>query len=174
MENPPRSGIRGQLTFDDGPSVHTEQLLAELARLEQQAVFFVVGKCIAEHPRQLLAIAEAGHEIGNHSADHLALDELGEADVRDQLVRCTEAIESLGLPAPTRFRPPYGRCNEAVLKVAEVLGMRPVLWDVNPQDWKPDADPRETSRTILRAKAGEVVVLHERANTVDALRLLES
>lgn len=160
------------LTFDDGPSIHTEELIAELARLEQRAVFFVVGKNVEEHPRELLAIAAAGHEIGNHSYDHVALDELGEADIREQLVRCSEAIESLGVPAPGRFRPPYGRCNETVLKVGEELGLRPVLWDLNPQDWKPDAAPEVTSRAIMRARRNDVVVLHERPSTVRALRRL--
>ncbi len=173
MRSPLRSRIECQLTIDDGPSVHTELLIAELARLEQRAVFFVVGQHIAEHPRQLQAISEAGHEIGNHSYDHLALDELGKADIRDQLVRCTDLIESFGISAPTLFRPPYGRSNETVLKVAEELGMRSVFWDVNPEDWKPDAAPRATSRAILRAGPADVVLLHERANTVKALRQLQ-
>jgi peptidoglycan-N-acetylglucosamine deacetylase len=160
------------LTFDDGPSIHTEELIAELARLGQRAVFFVVGVNVEKRPRELLAIAAAGHEIGNHSYDHPALDELGEADIRAQLVRCTEAIESVGVRAPACFRPPYGRCNETVLDVAEELGLRPVMWDVNPHDYLPDAAPEATSRAIAKAGAADVVVLHERPNTVEALRLL--
>jgi peptidoglycan/xylan/chitin deacetylase (PgdA/CDA1 family) len=173
MKHPQRSSrVECELTIDDGPSVHTEPLLEALARLERRAVFFVVGQHIHEHPRQLDAIAEAGHEIGNHTFDHVALNELDEAGIRDQLIRCNEAIEAHGISTPTLFRPPYGRTSPTVVEVAEKLGMQQLLWHVTPEDWRPDAPPHETRRAIVGAGADAVVLLHERANTVEALRQL--
>src|SRR6478672_1466832 len=61
------------LTFDDGPSEGTNQLLDTLDRLETPATFFVCGMNVKRLPDVVRATAAAGHEIGNHSYSHPAL-----------------------------------------------------------------------------------------------------
>ena len=57
------------LTFDDGPSAHTRQLLCLLERYDAKATFFLVNtdQCSAD---LLQAMAEGGHGIGVHSLSH--------------------------------------------------------------------------------------------------------
>ena len=55
------------LTFDDGPSEYTQQLLDVLKRNDVQATFFV---CDTEHIELLESIVSAGHAIGVHSETH--------------------------------------------------------------------------------------------------------
>lgn len=58
------------LTFDDGPSCYTEEILNILEQYDVKATFFVVGK---EEPslRPLYAeIADRGHTLGMHSYSH--------------------------------------------------------------------------------------------------------
>src|SRR5687768_11377327 len=59
------------LTFDDGPvPVHTDSVLAILAREQVRATFFVIGSSLARHPALTRRIVMAGHELGNHSFSH--------------------------------------------------------------------------------------------------------
>ena len=58
------------LTFDDGPSVYTDEILDILDRYGVKATFFVVGKEDEKSKEALAKIAEAGHTIGLHSYSH--------------------------------------------------------------------------------------------------------
>lgn len=55
------------LTFDDGPSPYTRQLLKILNRYHVKATFFVTGN---GDPEIILDIVSSGHSIGNHTASH--------------------------------------------------------------------------------------------------------
>ena len=61
---------RVYLTFDDGPSDNTEEILDILKKYDVKATFFVVGNT-SEHGQELLKrIVEEGHSIGIHSYSH--------------------------------------------------------------------------------------------------------
>jgi len=73
----PESGIlqkegirRVYLTFDDGPSSNTAEILEILEKYDVKATFFVVGKEDEAAKQMLVKIAEAGHSIGMHSYSH--------------------------------------------------------------------------------------------------------
>ena len=55
------------LTFDDGPSALTEQILDILDEYDVKATFFVVAKEDETSKQRLQMIAERGHTIGLHS-----------------------------------------------------------------------------------------------------------
>ncbi len=58
------------LTFDDGPSKHTDDILDILAEYEAKATFFVIGKTDDESKRLYQRIVEEGHTLGMHSYSH--------------------------------------------------------------------------------------------------------
>ena len=63
------------LTFDDGPSIHTEKLLNVLKQYRVPAIFFVTGDSIdimtnGRGKTLLNRILEEGHHIGYHSISH--------------------------------------------------------------------------------------------------------
>lgn len=58
------------LTFDDGPSIHTKDVLDILAKEQVKATFFVLGQHAKRDQEMVHTIAEAGHAIGNHSYNH--------------------------------------------------------------------------------------------------------
>lgn len=58
------------LTFDDGPSVNTNDILTILRRQDVKATFFVVPNRSKECMQMLKRIADAGHSIGVHSFTH--------------------------------------------------------------------------------------------------------
>lgn len=56
------------LTFDDGPSGHTDQILEILKRNNIKATFFVIG--IGKNFKDYKKITDQGHSIGLHSFTH--------------------------------------------------------------------------------------------------------
>ena len=66
------NGKKVYLTFDDGPSSGTRELLEILDRYDVKATFFVVKN--ENNEEALKAIAEGGHTIGLHSASHVYSD----------------------------------------------------------------------------------------------------
>jgi peptidoglycan-N-acetylglucosamine deacetylase len=82
----------------------------DFARAEQiPLTFFVVGADLA-HPgnaRALALAARAGHELGNHTFDHLyGLSRRPDREVLDQIVRCNDVLEAATGARPTGFRAP--------------------------------------------------------------------
>ena len=58
------------LTFDDGPSKYTEDILNILDRYDVKATFFVVGKEDERSREALSMIVDGGHTLGMHSYSH--------------------------------------------------------------------------------------------------------
>lgn len=62
------------LTFDDGPSAYTGEILDILAQYDVKATFFVVGKEDEASEALLRRIVEEGHTLGMHSYSHKYAD----------------------------------------------------------------------------------------------------
>ena len=164
------------LTFDDGPHPRsTPALLDLLSEHRAVATFFVVGQLAARHPELIAEIAGRGHAIGNHTWSHLTLPRLGRARIAAELDRCQDAVAAVTGVAPRLVRPPYGRRDVRVYRVARERGLVPVMWSLDGRDW---LRPTEAgvSRRLARAKARDVILLHDGRDdvrpTLGALRRL--
>ena len=62
----PRDRRAVALTFDDGPSEGTPQILEILERHRAPATFFQCGANVERLPEVARAVGQAGHAIGNH------------------------------------------------------------------------------------------------------------
>lgn len=58
------------LTFDDGPSTHTEEILRILKENDVKATFFVIGKADDYSKQMYNKIVEEGHTLAMHSYSH--------------------------------------------------------------------------------------------------------
>ena len=152
------------LTFDDGPDpVYTPLLLDVLAVAGVRATFFCVGEAARRHPELVRRIDAEGHAVGHHSLTHPHPTGTGlVALVRDWRAGQRAVSVALGRPV-RRFRPPYGELGRRGRLAASLLRLRPELWDVDPGDWKPGADPGAIAAVIRGAGDGEVVLLHDGA-----------
>jgi len=110
------------LTFGDGPSESTGQVLDLLADYGLHAHFFAVGLRAQERSDSVKRAAD-GHVIGNHTWDHAGLAAIpSDAYVIDKVARANDAIARiLGAP-PTLFRGPYGMVEARVERLAATLG----------------------------------------------------
>ena len=58
------------ITFDDGPSKYTEDILKVLSDYNVKATFFVIGKTDEHSKKMYKEIVEQGHTLGMHSYSH--------------------------------------------------------------------------------------------------------
>ncbi|UNO39183.1 polysaccharide deacetylase family protein [Streptomyces sp. MST-110588] len=163
------------LTFDDGPNPpYTGQVLDTLDRYGIPATFFCVGLHVGAHREDLARMAEAGHQLGNHTWSHAYLPDLSRGRLEEQLERTDEIIAATtGLPAPGLFRPPYGSRTPEVMDWLSRRQSTVVLWDVEPFDWALPGADTIARITLEQARPGSVILLHDgggdRSQTVAAL-----
>jgi peptidoglycan/xylan/chitin deacetylase (PgdA/CDA1 family) len=160
------------LTFDDGPSrVYTPQILAILQHFGVKATFFTIGFEVDEFPEVVRQEADAGMTIGNHTWDHPEsppFRDLPAEKIRSEMQKTTDALHKEGVD-PYLFRPPGGTYGDTELGVAGDLGMRVVLWSVDPQDWQNDIKPKQIVKNVLsNVHAGSIVLMHDGGGFQDA------
>lgn len=159
---------RVALTFDDGPHPrNTEKVLGLLAQYDAKATFFMLGSNVEYYPDIVKSIVAAGHELGNHTWSHPDLTALGSDSVMQEVKNTNEIIEKTTGEEPTVFRPPYGATNE---QVETAVKMTPVLWTVDPMDWK-SQDPNAILEIVKgNVEDGSIILLHDiHDSTVAAL-----
>lgn len=151
------------ITIDDGPSLeYTLKAMEEAEKYGGRVTFFVTGRWAVKEPQIIRLMAQRGHQIGDHTWDHVNLAKLPADKIRDQLGRTRELIVKQGGPAATVYRPPYGAHNAAVDKIAGEMGMRVAMWDVDTTDWKPGRQGAETVAYVLsHARPNAVVLMHQ-------------
>ncbi len=150
------------LTFDDGPhGAITERLLDLLKNENVRATFFLVGKMVDRYPGLVRRQAAEGHEVANHTYDHLRLPMLPAPAVESQLREGAEAIERVIGSAPRLYRPPGGEYDAATVEATKRLGYVMVLWTDDPGDFaRPSASVIE-ERILSRIRNGSIVLLHD-------------
>jgi len=172
---------RMALTFDDGPHPrHTPQLLDMLAAKDIRATFFVVGRRVRRYPEVLARTADAGHEIGNHSAHHVPLSLMPVPLIRRELEGCGDLVERFTGRRPRFMRPPMGWINDVVLQTARDLGYEPVIGSIHPQDSRQPGLDVILRRVRRRIEPGAIMILHDggwrigadRSQTIAAVDIL--
>jgi peptidoglycan/xylan/chitin deacetylase (PgdA/CDA1 family) len=168
-----RAGGSITLTFDDGPSLFTPQILRVLQRNGIHATFFCIGQQVQARPDLVRETYQAGDVIGNHTWSHPNLTLLTPSQIRWQLSRTSAAIwRAIGV-SPTLFRPPYGAINAMVRETAGQVGLRTVLWSVDSLDWERPGVTTIINNVLKNARSGSIVLMHDgggnRSETVQAL-----
>ena len=160
------------LTFDDGPYPgYTERILEILREKDVRATFFVIGVHVEKRPELARLIVKEGHEIANHTYSHPNLTRLGKKEVLEELGRTRRLItDKTGIDSGY-FRPPGGRINRRIFRLARENGYEPVLWTVLPRDHEPSV-PEDilVSRVINGSMNEGIVCMHNGIDrTINAL-----
>lgn len=103
------------LTFDDGPSEYTENLLDGLAERNAKASFFLIGNRVEKYRKTVLRMKEEGHTIGQHTQNHADLTKISEQEVREEINSANEAIMRITGERPRYVRPPFGEYNDRIV-----------------------------------------------------------
>ncbi|AAM24122.1 polysaccharide deacetylase family sporulation protein PdaB [Caldanaerobacter subterraneus subsp. tengcongensis MB4] len=167
----PSSGKEVALTFDDGPfPIYTEKYVDILKSMDVKATFFVIGKHAEKHPELLKYIVENGNEIGLHSYSHFNMKKLKPEKMVEELYKTQQIIvEATGIK-PTLFRPPFGAYNSTLIEISNALGLKVVLWNVDPDDWRNPSVESVVNRVLSHTRDGSIILMHEgKPSTLAAL-----
>lgn len=162
---------------------YVEQIATLLDEYGFKTTFFVGGKWVERNGDTVLKLAADGFELGNHGYLHRDHSTLNAAQNRDEIVLTEKLLKAslagLGEDAaaaavPKLFAPPSGSLGDAMFDVCEGLGYSVVMWTRDTVDWR-DHDPDVIyERAVKNLQAGDLVLMHPTAATVQALpRILE-
>jgi peptidoglycan/xylan/chitin deacetylase (PgdA/CDA1 family) len=98
-------------TFDDGNDTQYSALPV-FARYGMHSTLYIntglVGTKDIMTWSQLEDFADAGHELGGHTAHHTGLTEVSETKARAEIQADVDALQAHGFPRPVSFAYPYG------------------------------------------------------------------
>ena len=156
------------LTFDDGPSEDTLKLLSYLADEGVKATFFQCGMNVDRLPAIAQRVAEAGHEIGNHTYSHIRLcprigwqtNMRSSAEIYNEFARTQVSIQSATGVIPKFLRAPYGLRWVGLRCAQRRLHLKGVMWTVIGRDWEWRA-PEVSELVLRRSSPGGIICLHD-------------
>lgn len=158
----PASSKTIYLTFDDGPSPCTAELLDLLHPTNAGATFFLRGDRVELRPSLAERILAAGHGIGNHSYRHLDAWRNRWSLIRDDLERADRTIAAATGTVPLWVRPPFGRLRRQTRIWCRSGGHLLALWDVMAGDFYKDAAENDVvDGVVSQVRPGSILVLHD-------------
>ena len=138
----------------------TLKILDLLDEYNAKATFFLVGIWVDKYPELVKAIAERGHEIGNHSDSHAHFTQITDSKIRAEMDSCSDKIEALTGVRPTLFRPPYGDYNSKVVTIVRDEGYECVQWSIDSLDWKNRGVDDLVKRATANVQPGDIILFH--------------
>ncbi|NGM65355.1 polysaccharide deacetylase family protein [Sphingobacterium sp. SGR-19] len=144
------------LTFDDGPIPEvTPFILDTLADYHVKATFFCVGNNIEKNRTIYERILAEGHQVGNHTYNHLRGWDTDDSVYLDNIAKCQQ------LTGTNLFRPPYARAKKSQL-AALYQTYTVVFWDVLSGDFDEQISPEKCYQNVIRhVKNGSIIVFHD-------------
>ena len=122
------------LTFDDGPSAQTSQLVSLLRRAGVPATFFEIGEQAARLPSLTRLEGTAG-PVGDHTQTHANLTAEPPRLAAAEIAAGRTSIQRvLGQPVQL-FRPPGDHRNRTTDRLVAAQHMLTVGYTVDPPDW---------------------------------------
>ncbi|KQY94905.1 hypothetical protein ASD24_05055 [Paenibacillus sp. Root52] len=169
------------LTFDDGPTAHTGQLLDILDQYHAKATFFMLGPHMETYPKATKRIVADGHGLGLHGVTHVpgkfyktpytALKEMQQANV---------SLNKVAGVKTSLVRTPYGSKPYMKAPYRNVMlaqgGFHMWDWNVDSEDWKYKKDHQRVYNSVMKQihtvqKSGTtpIVLMHDQEATLKVL-----
>ncbi|MCR4662737.1 MAG: polysaccharide deacetylase family protein [Endomicrobiaceae bacterium] len=153
------------LSFDDGPSKNTKSLLKILDKKNVKATFFLLGTSVEDKPALVKEIYSKGHELANHTYNHINFlkykEESREDKLKEELLQCQDLIKSITGYRTKIVRFPNGYFREDALKVAKETNYKIVNWTFG-MDWEKEYSGNEMLENYLNnVKPGAIFLIHD-------------
>lgn len=146
------------LTYDDGPSKHTNTILKILKKHDSAATFFEVGNRIESYKSVVKKIDKMGCEIGNHTYEHKILSGCSRAQIKKQLNLTNDILKKVIGKKTIITRPPGGNHNKTI---DSIINTPVILWSLDTLDWKNRNEASVTNAVLKNVKDGDIVLMHD-------------
>ncbi|OAP65698.1 hypothetical protein AYL99_01670 [Fonsecaea erecta] len=133
------------LTYDDGPSQNTEELLNILNEAGAKATFFVTGNSNGKGPIDttyewtdvIKRMIKDGHQVGSHTWSHEDMDKMGSEARRLDMAKNERALANILGKYPAYMRPPYLLCSNDTGCLSDMrdLGYHVISYAFDSGDW---------------------------------------
>ncbi|HEY4391290.1 MAG TPA: polysaccharide deacetylase [Paenibacillus sp.] len=167
------------LTFDDGPSNLTDQVLGILKKEDVSATFFILGENAKKMPEVITRIVEAGHTIGNHTYNHEYSELYQSFNVFwGQIKETEEVLREITGVRPELVRAPggtYDHFDKTYFDLLEQAGYKVFDWDVDSGDSKRKGVPAAEilrNSTPSKLKNQMIVLMHDGAGHAETVKAL--
>ncbi|KAI8349330.1 hypothetical protein B0O80DRAFT_367991, partial [Mortierella sp. GBAus27b] len=126
------------LTYDDGPSEATRDMMQHLKSKNLTATFFIVGSRVLEYPDILKEQVEQGHHIAMHTWSHAGLTTLSNEQIVAEIRWSEKIIRDVTGLTMKYVRPPYGDVDNRVREILRQMGYTTVIWTLgwDTNDWR--------------------------------------
>lgn len=158
------------LTFDDGPSKYTKQIIDLLKEYNCNATFFVLGNKVKIYKDTIKESISNGNEIGNHSYNHKWLSRLKIEELKEQINKTQDILKNEVNYTSILLRPTYGSVNK---KIRNNTNLEIVLWNVDTLDWKIKSSKKIAERSLSQIKDRSIILMHDtHERTYEALKIM--
>ena len=154
------------LTFDLCPvrngAGYDQALIDYLIERKIPATFFMSGKWMTKHARQVKALLQVPFfEIGTHGDVHQHMPFHSAEEQEQEMLGPVRLLKAKYQHDATLFRPPYGEFNDDTINVARALGLQFILWNVVSGDPDPTLTAIQIEGRLKRfVRKGSVIVMH--------------
>lgn len=147
------------LTFDDGPKAGTTDVLLEgLKERGVKATFFLIGMQIKDNKDIVAQMYADGHQIGNHTFEHVNLADYSEDGQQCQLLLCSETLSWVIGKNPDFVRPPYGEISDGLKSEVDTPI---ILWSVDTKDWTGKKRNEISDYIMKHVRPGDIILMHD-------------
>ncbi|MBD8067878.1 polysaccharide deacetylase family protein [Bacillus sp. PS06] len=123
------------LTFDDGPTKQTDEILDMLAHYKIKATFFLIGSDIEENPEEVKQIVQAGHQVGNHTYSHERMIFKSLEFIDTEITKTDQLIKDAGYMNEIVFRPPNGKKLFGLPYYLSKQEKETIMWNLEPDSY---------------------------------------
>ncbi|HEX7065338.1 MAG TPA: polysaccharide deacetylase family protein [Bacillales bacterium] len=148
------------------------KMLKIMEQEDVHATFFLDGSWVKKNPDLAEMIAEEGHEIGNHAYSHPDMKTLSGTAIQRELQRTNTVIRATLDMTPELFAPPSGSYGPQVVKIADNLGMKTIMWTVDTVDWKKPRPQDMVQRVLKSVHAGSLILMHPTSPSFEGLKTM--
>ena len=125
------------ITFDDGPTLNTPEIVETLEKYDARATFFVLEERIVRYPDFIKKIYHAKNAIGLHGVSHSEAIYYTPDSPLEEMEKANKALESVLGKGSRLVRVPFGSSYRLTKNQAEILeshGYKIWDWNVDPRD----------------------------------------
>ena len=151
------------LKLDDGPTrEYTDIVLKILEEKNVKVTFFLTGKELEKELDLGKQIVQAGHQVGNHSYSHERMIFKSLEFIKSEVEITNKQIKDIGYNEEILFRCPYGKKFVLLPYYLEQVGMKNIMWDIEPESIPNIADNSDeiAKYVIDNAEYGSIILLH--------------